>query len=211
MNFPLHYENSEFYDRVSSDGGGTDLSEATATAMGTVTVAVNDAVVYTYDPSPLSQVYGDLLLTGVTNLNKAGVTSFSGSGLDNTFGFDLLDSSGSILSLRFNNSDIGGYYNARSNGTPLLLFLGGSISSIASPNLPNGLTIDGSDTAISMSATSFSNVQWSDDGKYVTRFDVNVTGTIIGTSAPEPGTLVLLTTGLLSFLVYAWRKPRQAA
>jgi hypothetical protein len=206
LGFPIHYgavgANYDFYDAASSAGGGTGLP--TATKMGNVTVSVDGVVQYTYGAN---QVYGDLLLADVGRLKKTGITAFVGDkhglGLDDRFGFNLLTSAGSLLSLNFKNSDIAGDYRAYSSGAnsgkPFYLSFGGPVSSIVSQNLPARLRI-GDDASLSLTGTTFSNLRTS--GSYVTSFDASMTGTITGTLAPEPGTIVLLGMGVLGLACY---------
>ncbi len=208
--FPVQYGNvsayMDLYDQASPLGGGVNL--ATASPMGIVTVSLDDVVVGTYSAG---QVYGDLLVSDVGTLNKTGATLFAGDtgshGLNNMFGFDLLTSAGSLLSLNFNNSDIGGEYRASGSGKPIIVLFGGPISSIVSQNLPDSLQL-GSDASISLSGTNFSNVTTS--GSAVTGFDVLLTGTITGSLVPEPGTITLVGMGLLAVVAYMGYGRRRA-
>jgi hypothetical protein len=213
--FPIHYGtvggNQDFYDATSVAGGDTSL--ATATPMGIVTVSVDGVVENTYSAN---QVYGDLLVADVGSLNKLGTSYFSGdtgiAGLNNRFGFDLLTSSGSLLSMNFNNADISGQYKAYSSGAnsgkPILFYLGGPVSSIASQNLLGGGQQIGDDASFSLSGTNFSNVTTSTSA--VTGFTVNVTGSITGTLTlvPEPSSIVLLSMSTLAMAGYAMFRRR---
>jgi hypothetical protein len=219
MNFPLHYGtyngSQDFYDSVSPSGGNGILSQATP--MGTVTVSTGT----TGQTYSTGQVYGDLLISDLTNLNSTGSTTFNGDANGNapptisgTFGFDLLTTAGPLLNLNFNNSDISGFYAASGSGSPYVLGMGGLVTTIPlqNLNLPGGLVMSPESTSISFSGTSFSNVVTS--GGQVVSFDVNVTGTISGTlvtPAPEPSTIVLLGIGAISLLAYGWRRRGRTA
>jgi hypothetical protein len=218
MNFPLHYGayngSQDFYDSASPSGGNGILSQATP--MGTVTVSAGT----TGQTYSAGQVYGDLLISDLTNLNRTGSTAFNGDANGNappvtsgTFGFDLLTAAGPLLNLNFNNSDISGFYAASSSGSPYLLGMGGLVTSIPVQNLPLGLEIATDNTSISFSGTSFSNLVTL--GGQVVGFDVNVTGTISGTSSgtlvPEPSAFALLGFGAVSLLGYVWRRRTRTA
>jgi hypothetical protein len=73
--FPLHYGNENITDAASPDGGTGDVSKASP--LGPVTVSVDGEIKETYAYGAL---FGDLLITGVSDLPDAGFTSVKAAG-----------------------------------------------------------------------------------------------------------------------------------
>jgi hypothetical protein len=178
------------------DGGG-DI--ATGDSLANMTFWLNGVQV----GSTLSTNIG----AGV-NLN-VGALPMNGTATGTGGVFDLLTDTTSIpgwgLALNVTNWTI----TDSTNGGILLTLNGSAASSIYAQDLPFGLALDaGQPVAITFSSSSLTSV--ANDGTDYSYFNAAGTGNVTGTAVPEPGTLTLMGTGLLSLAGALRRKLKKA-
>jgi hypothetical protein len=187
----LVYNGSSIYDATSATGGSGN--PAVSDSLFTMTF-IKDGVLQ----GTLTQnIYADIAINGVTNIPVGGGTVYStGGGF-----FDLLTSAaGWGLAL-----DVASGFQVTYNQTSINFLGSGLASNIFAQSLPFGLAI-GDPVQISFSTGNLTNLTSS--GGFLTGFHSSGTGEVAGT-VPEPGTLLLLGTGLVGIASFARRRMRK--
>jgi len=188
----LAYDGSNIYDATSSSGGGGDA--ALADQLVTMSFFKDGAYLGTLT----NNIYADVNIGGVYNIPLAGGTVYStGGGI-----FDLLMNPGTpgwVLALNLASG-----FQVDYNGTSINILGSGLASSIFAQALPFGLAI-GDPVQVSFSA---GNMTKTAANGYLTGFTASGTGEVSG-SVPEPGTLLLLGTGLIGIASFARRRIRK--
>jgi hypothetical protein len=187
----LVYNGSTIYDATSSNGGTGNPADSDP--LFTMSF-IKDGV---FLGTLTQDIYADVAIIGVSNIPVAGGTVYStGGGI-----FDLLTSSaGWGLAL-----DVASGFQVTYNQTSINFLGSGLASNIYGQSLPFGLAI-GDPVQISFSTGNLTNVTSS--GGYLTGFNSSGTGEVAGT-VPEPGTLLLLGTGLVGIASFARRRMRK--
>jgi hypothetical protein len=187
----LVYNGSSIYDATSSVGGtGNPAVSDSLITMAFLKDGVLQGIL-------TSNIYADVAINGVSSIPVTGGTVYStGGGI-----FDLLTSTaGWGLAL-----DVANGFQVNYNGTSVNFLGSGLASNIPAQSLPFGLAI-GDPVQISFSTGNLTNV--SSNGVYLTGFHSSGTGEVAGT-VPEPGTLLLLGTGLVGIASFARRRMRK--
>lgn len=173
---------------------GTDLKSAAFSAgtvgptqLPSVDFFFNEDHVGTLSEAQSHEVFGDLLLSDVTNIPVAGGLFDGGPGTRFNLGGDATF-----------DVQIGQFYGSVSPGTTVFLTYSAMVD-LLNQDLPFGLVIDPNETiAVQFSSNQIDNV--SDDGTYVTGFRTRGVATITAMGVPEPGSMLLLASGALAML-----------
>jgi hypothetical protein len=187
----LVYNGSSIYDATSSVGGtGNPAVSDSLITMAFLKDGVLQGIL-------TSNIYADVAINGVSSIPVTGGTVYStGGGI-----FDLLTSTaGWGLAL-----DVANGFQVNYNGTSVNFLGSGLASNIFAQSLPFGLAI-GDPVQISFSTGNLTNLTSS--GGFLTGFHSSGTGEVAGT-VPEPGTLLLLGTGLVGIASFARRRMRK--
>ena len=187
----LVYNGGNLYDAGGIAGGSG--SPAYADSLFTMSF-IKDGV---FLGTLTQNIFADVLINGLSNIPVAGGTVYStGTGF-----FDLMTSNaGWGLAL-----NVASGFQVTYNQTSLNFLGSGTASNIFAQALPFGLAI-GDPVQISFSTGNFKNLTSS--GGYLTGFTSSGTGEVSG-SVPEPGTLLLLGTGLVGIASFARRRMRK--
>ncbi len=179
---------------------GGDGSPANADPLSFMDFIVDGASVGTQT----SDIYLDTFIQDVWNVPVAGGTVDSQGNTLSGFGFDLLTQSGCVMNCWGLGLEID-TVQVSYNGSQISIQGSGAATGVFQQALPFGLELDTSQP-ISFDFTGTSITNLSDNGVYLTGFNLAGTGTITGTLVPVPAAVWLFGSGLLGLVAVARRR-----
>jgi len=151
-----------------------------------------------------SEIYLDTFIQDVWNIPVAGGAVQSQGNTFSGFGFDLLTEPGCVSNCWGLGLDID-TVQVNYNGSQISIQASGAAAGIFQQMLPFGLELDAS-KPITFDFTGTSITNRSDDGAYLTGFNLAGTGTITGTLVPVPAAVWLFGSGLFGLVAVARRR-----
>jgi len=151
-----------------------------------------------------SDIYLDTFIQDVWNIPVGGGTVDSQGNTLSGFGFDLLTQTGCTSNCWGLGLDID-TIQVNYNGSQISIQGSGAATGIFQQLLPFGLELDAA-KPITFDFTGTSLINLSDDGSYLTGFNLAGTGTITGTLVPVPAAVWLFGSGMLGLVAVARKR-----
>lgn len=195
----LVYDSPALFDATSDVGRNLDTGQSDPLSSAIVTTDAGST-------SDTSDVYGDILIQGLTGIPAAGGIPVKSSNGD-TFGIDIFSTDGDSWQVQLDLEELTVMYT----GAGISIYAFGNASKILPGyDLSPFTTVPIDETKpiqVTLLGAPLNNVQTS--GGFLTAFDATGVGTITATLVPEPSTLAGLLMAAAGLLAYAWTRRRR--